>query len=143
MPSAPTTITDLPPSCAARIAAAGIFQACAALGPVISTLTGVPTLSRPERLSILTQTSMVVLPGSSAGLINVTEAATGESIPGTRTEAASPTFNCCAMLSAMCALASRLEVSITVSRGVPAAAVSPANKDRSVTTPSIGLRISA
>ena len=34
------------------------------------------------------------------------------------------------------------QVPVTVSKGAPAAAVSPANRDRSVTTPSMGLRIS-
>ncbi len=142
-PSEPTTITDLLPSCAVRIAEAGIFNACASTLPVMETFTGVPTLSFPSLLSILSQTSTVVLPGSSAGLISETLAGTGSATPGTRTEAASPTFICCARLCAMCVLASRLDVSITVISGVPAAAVSPANSGRSVTTPSIGLRISA
>ena len=38
----------------------------------METLTGVPTLSLPALLSILSQTSTVVLPGSSAGLMSET-----------------------------------------------------------------------
>jgi hypothetical protein len=71
-PSSPTTITDLLPSCAVRIEEAGIFHACASVRPVMETFTGVPTLSVPALLSILSQTSTVVLPGSSAGLMSAT-----------------------------------------------------------------------
>src|SRR5450631_246818 len=141
-PSSPTTITDLLPSCAVRIEAAGTFHAFATDLPVMETLTGVPTLSLPALLSILSQTSTVVLPGSSAGLMSETFPATGSASPGTWTDASSSTFICWARLCAMCVFASSVDVSITVISGAPAAAVSPANSGRSVTTPAIGLLIS-
>ena len=56
--------------------------------------------------------------------------------------AASPTFKRAACSCGMWALAITEEVSITVISGVPAAGVSPGYSGRSVTTPSIGLRIS-
>ncbi len=51
--------------------------------PVMATFTGVPTFSLPPLLSTLSQISIVVLPGSSAGLISVTFAGTGSARPGT------------------------------------------------------------
>ena len=59
----------------------------------MDTFTGVPTLSVPALLSILSQTSTVVLPGSSAGLMSETFAATGSATPGTCTDASSPSFH--------------------------------------------------
>ena len=94
--------------------------------PVMMTLTGVPTFSSPFLLSMFSQISTVVLPGSSAGLIRETFAGTGLSIPGTCTAASSPTFISCVTLCATCAFAIRSAVSITVISGAPAAGVSPA-----------------
>ncbi len=136
--SEPTTMTDFAPSCAVRTEAAGIFQALASVRPVMETLTGVPTLSAPALFSILSQTSTVVLPGSRAGLMRETLAVTGSGRPGTETEASSPSFMRWARLCAMWVLASRLEVSMTVMRAAPAGAVSPAKRERSVTTPLMG-----
>ncbi len=50
----------------------GIFNAFSTVRPVMETLTGVPTFSVPVLLSTLSQISMVVLPGSSAGLMSET-----------------------------------------------------------------------
>ncbi len=51
--------------------------------PMTDARTGVPTFSRPARFSMRNQTSTVVLPGSSAGLMSETLAGTGSVRPGT------------------------------------------------------------
>ena len=144
VPSAPTTITDFVPSCAVRIAAdSGTFSAFATVRPVMETLTGVPTLSLP--ISCCRPSARL-----RRGAAGIERRADQRDLCGNRlvharhkrTVASSPSFSCCARLCAMCTLASSDEVSITVISGVPAAAVSPAKSGRSVTTPSMGLRIS-
>ena len=87
-------------------------------------------------------TSTVVLPGSSAGLISETFAGTGSETPATAMVAGAPRESCCDCICERWSLASSADVSITVITGLPAAAVSPANRGRSVTTPGMGLRIS-
>jgi len=71
------------------------------------------------------QISTVVLLGSSAGLTTVTLPSIGSSIPGTVIVPLSPTFRAAASLCGMWALAMTVEISITVSSDVPAAAISP------------------
>src|SRR5258708_3212367 len=71
------------------------------------------------------QTSTVVLLGSSAGLTTVSLPSMGSSMPGTVIVPLSPTFNAAASLCGICALAMTEEISITVNRAVPAAAISP------------------
>ena len=84
--AAPTTITDLLPSSRGQHRGDGNLPGLAQRSvPVMETFTGVPTFSLPDLLSILSQTSTVVLPGSSAGLISETFAATGSATPGTCT----------------------------------------------------------
>ncbi len=83
-----------------------------------------------------------VLLGSVAGLTTVIFAGIFSSLPGTVRSAWLPTFNSAASFWAMWAFAITLEVSITTRSGMPAAAISPGNRARSVTTPLMGLRIS-
>ena len=141
-PSLPTTMTDFEPSSAVTIAESGTFHAWATVLPVIDTLTGVPTLSAPG----LVVDFQPDLDGGRAGVERGADHGDlgRDGIIHSRhmTSAVSPTFNRTARLCAMCILASNTEVSITVINGVPAGAVSPANRGPSVTTPSMGLRIS-
>ncbi len=82
-PSLPTTITDLLPSCAVRIATVGIFHAFSTVRARDGDLHRRADFELAALLSILSQISTVVLPGSSAGLISETFAGTGPSTPGT------------------------------------------------------------
>ncbi len=67
-PSAPMTITDLLPSCAVRIAAGWNRKRLSiCLAGDQSVYRTFPTFSSPFLFSIRSQTSTVVLPGSSAG----------------------------------------------------------------------------
>ena len=132
----------LTPSGSVCIASTGMSKAFEAVRPVMVVRTGVPAFNVPFGFWTRSHTSTVVLPGSSAGLISETLAGTGSVTPGTVMLAGAPRESCWDCICERWSLASSADVSITVITGLPAEAVSPANRGRSVTTPEIGLRIS-
>ncbi len=95
----------------------------------------------PLGLGASIQTSTVVLLGSSAGLISVTLPSALKS-PGAVIVAGSTDLQNGRFILRKCAFAMTDDVSMIVNSAVPAVGVSPGYKGRSVTTPSIGLRIS-
>src|SRR5260370_28765544 len=113
------------PSGALTTALAGITRVAFAVCAVSNGCTLVTGFSACLGFLASNQTSTVVLLGSSAGLTTVTLPSIGSSIPGTDMVPLSPTFSVAASFCGMCALAINEEVSITVIRGVPAAAISP------------------
>src|SRR5258708_8020178 len=135
-------MTAVVQSAAVTTAAAGTTKASFTVLAVNDTCTLVPGLSCCLGFFASNQISTVVLFGSSAGLTTVTFPSTGSSNPGTVIVPLSPTFSKAASAWGMCAFAITAARSITVTIGVPAAAISPGYNGRSVTTPSIGLRIS-
>ena len=89
------TITNLLlPSGLLWIASAGTVSALVTVRPVMDAWTGVPALRAPFGFSARSQTSTVVLPGSSAGLISETLAGTGCATPGTVSVAGAPSLSC-------------------------------------------------
>ena len=96
------TMTNLlvPSGLASESASTGTVMAFGIVRPVMVAWTGVPAFSVPLGFSTRSQTSTVVLPGSSAGLISETFAETGSSMPGTVSVAAAPSVSCCACVCA-------------------------------------------
>src|SRR3984957_17534638 len=91
VPSALIAITNLlTPSGSVWTASAGMTNALLAERPVIVVWTGVAAFSVPFAFATRSQTSTVVLPGSSAGLISETLAVTGSVTPGTVMVAGAP-----------------------------------------------------
>ena len=84
---------------------------------VIESSRDIPGLSAGSGLDASTHTSIVVLPGSRAGLTKLTRPLMGSSRPGTFSSAAFPTFRIAASDCGMCALAMSREVFITVRIG--------------------------
>ena len=118
-------MTAVTPSGVVMTELAGTTRASFTVCAVRESCTLVPGFNACLGFLASSQTSTVVLLGSSAGLTTVTLPSIGSSIPGTVMVPLSPTFNAAASLCGMCALAMTEEISITVSRGVPAAAISP------------------
>ncbi len=107
----------------------------------MATCTLVPGLSCPPGLSACTQTCNVVLLGSVAGLTTVTFPSTVWLVSTWVIVAGWPIFTDAAWFWGTLARATTLEMSITVTRGVPGVAISPAYSGRSAITPEIGLTI--
>src|ERR1700723_2725122 len=99
-PSTPATRTYCTSSAFFCKATAGTTIASLMVRAVIETLTVMPGLIAELGFEASTHTSIVVLPGSSAGLTSVTRPSTSRSSPGSLIRAGSPAFN-----SAACAAA--------------------------------------
>src|SRR6202035_309493 len=107
------------------IALAGTTNASLIVCAVTESCTLVPGFNCCLGFLASSQTSTVVLLGSSAGLTTVIVPSTGSWIPGTVIVPLFPTFSNAASACGICALAITAEMSMTVTIAVPAAAISP------------------
>src|ERR1017187_4374140 len=108
------------------MAAAGITNALGMVSVTMLKRTLAPGLSRSPGLAASAQTCTVVLAGSVAGLTTVTRAGTSIWPLVRRMAAALPILMLAVSACGMLARATTREVSITVSKGLPVAAISPA-----------------
>src|SRR6266702_761738 len=99
------------------MAAVGTTTTSFAVLEIIETSTVIPGFTAPFGGDDSTHTSIVVLPGSRAGLTRLTRPLTGSSSPGTFNSAGLPTFKAAASDCGMCALAINFDVFITVKIG--------------------------
>ena len=120
-----TTRTMVSPSALGRTAGAGISVAPSSVAATIDTCTAWPACSRSPGLSACTQTCTVVLFGSDAGLTMVTLPVTSSPPSAGVIVASLPTLTFLAWSCAMLMRATTFDMSITVSSGAPAAAISP------------------
>ena len=115
----------MPPSSLGSTAAPESSVAPSIVAATIETCTAAPGCSCSPGLSACTQTCTVVLFGSTAGLTTVTLPVTGSPPSAGVSVASSPTLTFFAWSCAMLTRATTFDMSITVSSGVPAAAISP------------------
>ena len=120
-----TMRTIVPPSALGRTAGAGMSVAPSRVAATIDDVHRRPARSRSPGLSACTHTCTVVLFAIDAGLTIVTLPVTGSPPSAGVIVASSPTLMSFAWSCAMLTRATTVDMSITVSSGVPAVAISP------------------